>query len=182
MKRLRRPHSPPPAPAGPAARTASTVPAACQRRPMPLHDRRTDRRREARAAEQIVVEEVQMAARQAVDLGEGIIDGLHVERPAAARRTPPCSRSRRRCGQPRLTTSELGTRYRSRLMRSRRAERAAPRRERSSRTVERGRGEPARKSARNAGHVSSPGRRRRCRRARRPHAGRLVGCSPPRHT
>ena len=39
---------------------------------------------ERRAAEEVVVEEVEVAAGEAVDLGESIVDRLHVERPAAA--------------------------------------------------------------------------------------------------
>ena len=39
---------------------------------------------ERRAAEEVVVEEVEVTAGEAVDLGERVVDRLHVERPAAA--------------------------------------------------------------------------------------------------
>ena len=45
-------------------------------------------------AEQMIVEEIEMAAGQPRDLGERVVDALGVERSAALRRTRPCSRSR----------------------------------------------------------------------------------------
>ena len=67
----------------PGRSTASTVPAACHsaaHAPQAVEQRLGERR----AAEQVVVEEVEVPAGEAVDLGEGVVDRLHVERPAAA--------------------------------------------------------------------------------------------------
>ena len=78
------------------------------------------RRGEAAVAEQVIVEKVEMTAGQPLDLGERRVDGLRVERLARPRRTPPCSRSRRRAGSRATRRSSSGTRYSRRLIRSRR--------------------------------------------------------------
>ena len=72
-----------------------------------------------RVAEQVIVEEVEVPAGQALDLGQRGIDGLRVERLAAAKERFLVAEVAV-CGQPRETTIEFGTRYRCRLIRSRR--------------------------------------------------------------
>ena len=75
-------HFPPLARVDPGASTAFTVPAACQSLRHAAHAVE-ERRRESPIAEEVVVEEVQMAARQALDLRERGINRLRVEAPSA---------------------------------------------------------------------------------------------------
>ncbi len=69
--------------AGLAAIPMFTVPAACQSAAHAASCRRTAARRSGGLPKQMIVEEVQMTAGQAVDLGERVVDGLRVERLAA---------------------------------------------------------------------------------------------------
>ena len=100
---------PPPRPsrAGAGFRTDCTVPAACHRRPIPRMPSKSAVG-EARVAEEVVVEEVEVAARQALDLGERVVDASACRSPCRPRRRPPCSRSRRCAGSRARPRSSSG--------------------------------------------------------------------------
>ncbi len=80
-------------------RTESTVAAPWNSRPMPRMPA-NKALGEAAVAEQVIVEEVQVPARQALDLGERGVDSAACRTSARLRRTRPCSKTSQWCGQP----------------------------------------------------------------------------------